>query len=86
MSKALVEYTDTFGGEANYCWVRRATIIDAPRGDGSKELRAMEMRVRRKAKKAVGISGLRGRWEEIGGDLAFYPYRTCTVMFITWEV
>ena len=22
------EYTDTFGGQANYCWVRRATLRD----------------------------------------------------------
>lgn len=28
-----IELTDTFGGEANYCWVRRATFeapADAP--------------------------------------------------------
>lgn len=26
LTKYRVEYTDTFGGEANYSWVRRATI------------------------------------------------------------
>jgi hypothetical protein len=26
-----VEYTDTFGGEANYCWVKRETLTPAAR-------------------------------------------------------
>jgi hypothetical protein len=30
--KYAVEYTDTFAGEANYSWVRRA-IIEAPAGE-----------------------------------------------------
>lgn len=48
MCKYSIEMTDTFGGEANYCWVRRA-IIDAP-SDASSRL------LTRRAKKALGIS------------------------------
>ena len=38
----------------------------------------------RKAKAAVGLSGVRGKVDSyLGGDhIAFYPYRSCTVMFI----
>jgi hypothetical protein len=27
MNKYSVEFTDTFGGEANYCWINRYTVI-----------------------------------------------------------
>jgi len=26
MNSYQIEYTDTFGGQANYCWVKRAKI------------------------------------------------------------
>ena len=48
MCKYSVEMTDTFGGEANYCWVERA-LIDAPCDASSKLLI-------RRAKKALNIS------------------------------
>jgi len=68
-----VEYTDTFGGEANYCWVRRATL-DIPDGTGRRA-------IMRRAKAAMGISGLRGRSYSHGDMWEFRPYRCCTVMF-----
>jgi hypothetical protein len=70
-----VEYTDTFGGEANYCWVRRATI------EGGKTQRA----TMRQAKAAIGITGLRGRTTSYGDMLEFRPYNCCTVLFVAWD-
>lgn len=75
MNSYSVEYTDTFGGEANYCWVKRAviTVCDtAPRAV-----------IMRNAKAAVGITGLRGETMEYGDTIEFKPYGMCTVMFIT---
>ena len=71
-----VEYTDTFAGEANYCWVKRATISvpeDAKRST-----------IMRRAKAAMGLSGLRGESVNYGDTIEFRPYRMCcTVLFAT---
>ena len=81
MKTYACEYTDTFGGEANYAWVRKATF-SAP-DDAS---RAMLLR---RAKAALGLSGLRMRvtaeWETFLGIEA-RPYGMCTVLFVfrTW--
>jgi len=62
------EYTDTFGGESNYSWVRRGTVT-------AKTERGLV----RAAKKAVGLNGVRGRWRYNGE--AFIPYGSCTILF-----
>ena len=67
-----VEYTDTFGGEANYCWVKRATL-DMPVGSSRKT-------IMRRCKAAMGLSGLRGQVSELGDEWHFRPARHCTVM------
>jgi hypothetical protein len=72
--KFNVEYTDTFGGESNYSWVRRATI-EAPDN-------APRSLIMRRAKKALGLSGLRGRLNDFGDMIDFRPYGCCTVLFI----
>lgn len=73
-----VEYTDTFGGEANYSWVRRASFT-MPEG-------ASLLAVMRRAKLEMGLSGARGMRDYYNGDtLEFRPYRSCTVMFCTAE-
>ena len=69
------EYTDTFGGEANYCWVRRAKL-ELPQGISDRTL------VRR-AKKALGLSGLRGTMTNYGDMWEFRPHNYCTVAFFT---
>ncbi len=66
------EYTDTFGGVANYCWVRRATL-DIEEGVST---RAIQRRVRA----TLGLQGLRGRWENYGDAWTFRPYRMCTIL------
>lgn len=70
-----VEYTDTFGGEANYCWVKRETLT-LPVG-------ITDAAIMRRAKAAMGLTGVRGRTESYGDGFRFVPYRSCTVMFVT---
>lgn len=69
------EYTDTFGGEANYSWVRRHTE-QFPEDISDRAL------VRR-AKAWAGLTGVRCRVENWGDTLAIYPAGCCTVLFVT---
>lgn len=92
MNTYQAEYTDTFGGEANYCWVRRHNItvpeLTAFGYDGgtnySKANKRLQTYVMRKAKAAVGITGMRGRTTPFGDGWEFRPYRSCTVLFVTF--
>jgi hypothetical protein len=85
-----VEYTDTFGGESNYSWVRRATItmpeLTHYGYDGGtnycKANKIYQRELMKKAKAAVGITGLRGKTENYGDMMRFVPYGCCTVMII----
>jgi hypothetical protein len=72
-----IELTDTFGGEANYAWVKRATI-DHP------ETKSI-MALRRAAKRAVGLTNVRGAWCDIGDTMEFRPHGDCIVLFVTLE-
>ena len=86
-----VEYTDTFAGEANYSWVRRATInmpeLTHYGYDGAtnycKANKIYRRELMRRAKAAVGLTGARGRTDDYGEMIDFRPYRSCTVLFIT---
>lgn len=81
----FVELTDTFGGEANYSWVKRAYVAEPP-DSVPWASRAYRSRLTRAAKAAVGLTGERGRMEEYScGDFAFYPYGACVVMFVRWD-
>jgi hypothetical protein len=66
MPKFDVEVTDTFSGEANYCWVHRHVIELTPE-EASDHKRRRRLIVRR-AKAAEGWSGSRcevsGRWRD----------------------
>ena len=77
MNKFTVEYTDTFGGEANYCWARRAEF--------TLEADCKVKDVKSFAKDLMGLKGVRGRWEDYGDDLIFRPYGSCTVMFVNYN-
>jgi hypothetical protein len=70
------EYTDTFAGEANYGWVRRATFA-AP-ADASDALLV------RRAKRALGITGRHAKSGH-GDCIVLSPVGECTVVFITDE-
>ena len=81
-----VEYTDTFGGEANYCWVKRRTIaLSLCDGDDAAARRRYEARIKREAKAAMGLTGVRGEWSCVGEDYEFRPRGMCTVLFVAWH-
>ena len=90
-----VEYTDTFAGEANYSWVRRA-VISVPDlahygytggadGSYSRANKAQRREVMRRAKAEMGLTGVRGEVEDYGDSLAFRPRGMCTVLFATFR-
>ena len=93
MNTYTVEYTDTFAGEPNYSWLRRATVsvselthygYDGSQGYAKANKRA-ERELMRKAKAAVGLTGVRGVKHNMGDMIEFRPYGTCTVMFVTFK-
>jgi len=68
------ELTDTFGGEANYSWVRRETFTvptDASRRS-----------VVTAGKAALGLTGCRCRTVEHGEGFELRPVGSCTVAFV----
>jgi len=77
MQKFNIEYTDTFGGEANYSWVRRATI-EVP--DNASDLTLVRL-----AKKVIGLTGVKCKREQWGDDIVLRPYSSCTICFITFK-
>ncbi len=95
MLKFDVEYTDTFGGEANYCWVKRATVTvpelthygytGSTDGSYRKADKAQTRELMRRAKAAIGLTGVRGVTSQFGEGQEFRPYGMCTVMFVTYS-
>jgi hypothetical protein len=77
MQNLEVTYTDTFGGEANYSWVRRDTF--------QIKAHASRRAIVRKAKALMGLTGDRCRVENYGDYYALYPYNACTVLFINFK-
>lgn len=65
------EYTDTFGGEANYSWVKRG------------EVTATSSNVVRRVKALLGLEGVRCTREEHGNMIILRPVGSCTVVFIS---
>lgn len=88
-----VEYTDTFAGEANYSWVKRARIampeLTHYGYDGGtnyiKANRIADRELIRRAKAEMGLTGVRGRVDRYGDMIEFRPYGMCTVMFIVFD-
>lgn len=70
-----ITYTDTFGGEANFSWVRREHITVPAHASPARLMRA--------AKAAVGLTGARGRSYHHGDYAEFRPHGSCTVLFAT---
>jgi hypothetical protein len=73
--KFLAEFTDTFGGEANYSWVKRVEI-EAPSS-------ITDLALVRRAKAALGLSGVRCVTYNHGDMLELRPVGSCTVMFLS---
>ena len=86
------EYTDTFAGEANYCWVRRGKVtmpeLTHYGYDGSTNYsranRIESRELMRRVKAELGLSGVRGKTYHHGDMIEFRPYGRATVLFITW--
>lgn len=85
-----IEYTDTFAGEANYSWVRRV-IITMPElthygYDGgtnyAKANKVYNRELMRRAKAAMGLTGVRGVTSDHGCSQVFRPYGSSTILFI----
>lgn len=72
-----IEYTDTFGGDANYCWVKRAQLTSKPN--------ETQRQIMRRAKAAIGLSGMRGKTYNFGDSYEFRPYGCSTVLFVTYN-
>ena len=87
-----IELTDTFGGEANYSWVKRGTII-VPEwdkfsdwdGNGRREPKGFQAYVMREAKRKAGLTGVRGRTSSFGDDYEFRPYGMNVVLFVSYK-
>jgi hypothetical protein len=69
-----VELTDTFGGEANYSWARRAELELADA--------ATDRQVVTAAKAALGLTGVRCRRFDHGEGFELRPVGSCTVAFV----
>jgi hypothetical protein len=79
------EFTDTFGGEANYCWVRRGIIrCEHRRSDGDQyspeAWRKRRARVAKAARREAGLTGERSSRSDYG-DMIRYD-QGCTVLFV----
>ena len=72
------EITDTFGGEANYSWVKRGEIQCKP-GEDYSDLAAV-----RRAKKDAGWENLRCKREDYGNMIVLRPVGQCIIMFINF--
>lgn len=87
------EYTDTFGGEANYCWAKRGTVNvpELPHYgyDGqfgyAKADKAQSREIVRKVKAALGLTGVPCKRENWGTTLVLYPRGAATVVFIDYD-
>lgn len=72
-----LENTDTFGGEANYAWVKRETRIVPATITRRAAVRA--------AKAWAGYTGLRCDVNEVGGFLHIRPRGLCQVLFVDFD-
>lgn len=89
------EYTDTFGGDANYSWVRRGTVrmpelthygyTGSTDGSYSRASRIADRETLKAAKAAAGITGMRGVTTRHGDMIEFRPYKSATVLFVTFN-
>lgn len=79
MATITIEHTDTFGGEANYSWVRRE-VLDAQHFGSESNLALV-----RRAKQFAGITGRKAKVTNCGDMIEIRPAGLCQVVFITWD-
>jgi len=73
----FAEYTDTFGGETNYAWVRRVYVESADSVG----------QALRKARRELGLTGVRGDIvADYGRDEKHWkPRGCCTLLMVRWD-
>lgn len=69
-----IEHTDTFGGEANYCWVNRWYCKED----------LTDKQAIRLAKRLTGFTGHRCAKQNYGEIIDLRPQGVCHVIFITY--
>ena len=95
MQNYKYEYTDTFGGDANYCWCKRGTVsvpelvhygyTGSSDGSYTKADRAQMREVMRLVKAELGLTGVRGIRQSWGDIEVFKPYRSNTILFVEFK-
>ena len=73
-----LELTDTFAGEANYSWVKRATLVYT--------FEPSDRTIVTDAKRALGLTGIkctRDDWPDTGATIQLDPRGLCQRAFIT---
>lgn len=70
------ELTDTFGGEANYSWAKRAYLMNADK--------LTDRQLIRMAKKWAGLTGARCVVSSYGETIDIRPRGVCWVLFISY--
>jgi hypothetical protein len=72
----FAEYTDTFGGETNYSWVRRVYVETADNAN----------QALRKARGELGLTGVRGDIvADYGDEKHWKPRGCCTLLMVRWD-
>lgn len=83
MATYLAEYTDTFGGEANYSWVRHAAFEHA---EADKPGRAGSHAMLRKARALLGLTGVKGDiTADFDDEVHWVPRGCCTILMVRWD-
>ena len=77
MSVVRFELTDTYGGEANYAWLRTTRSIV--------ESTVSDLALVRRAKKWAGWNGHPCKVDRFGDMIALHPQGICQVLFIAHE-
>ena len=77
MLNVRVEHTDTFAGEANYCWVNRHEFEAADN--------VSRRSLVRRAKAECGLTNIPCDVTEWGDDLTIQPRGLCQIVFVTCE-
>jgi hypothetical protein len=69
------EYTDTFGGQANYTWADRGIVIADTATEAAKKARA-----------ELGLTGVKGDIKfKTEDEIWWVPRGCCTILFITFN-
>ena len=73
---AQIELTDTFGGEANYSWIKRHEFET----DG-----LTDNQIIRKARKLIGLDGVQTTKSDCGDMIQWNIKGACLVAFLTFN-